>query len=455
MKHVLCITNGLSGMAHASFELARRLVADGQRVTYACPRDLGERARAEGIDYRQLPPMPLDPAPQLEPTGRGPIARLRHKAREWATRHDRRSAGVRALGMDAFRAMLQDTAPDLCLLDSELHEHIMTATVEGAPTALLSPWFCTRRRDGLPPIQSGTVPLDGVVGPKPAIAAEWRAFEKGRRRARRRTRRRYFGTDRRGVLLAYAREIGFPKDRICEDDGLPMFSYRDLPTLSMTAQEMELPHDPHPDLYYVGPMVAERRAENSEVSDRVAADCRAATAAGRPIVYCSVSTMPPLDASFVRRLVDAFRDRPDLVLVLGLGGARVEDLRTTGVDGPLPDNVHAYPWVPQLAVLQHAACAIHHAGIHSIHECIRHDVPMLIFPGRRFDQPGCAARLEHHGLATIARGPRPIQDAIDATIADRAMRSRVAAMRARFDRYASERVLEATVEGLSSPTPPS
>ena len=37
MAHVLCLTTGLTGILHASFEVVRRLEAWGHHVTYACP----------------------------------------------------------------------------------------------------------------------------------------------------------------------------------------------------------------------------------------------------------------------------------------------------------------------------------------------------------------------------------------------------------------------------------
>jgi len=84
-------------------------------------------------------------------------------------------------------------------------------------------------------------------------------------------------------------------------------------------------------------------------------------------------------------------------MILGLGG-----LLETNFLSSIPSNVHPFAWVPQLSVLEQADCSINHGGIHTINECIHFRVPMLIYSGKRYDQNGCAARIDFHGIGIAA-----------------------------------------------------
>jgi zeaxanthin glucosyltransferase len=100
--------------------------------------------------------------------------------------------------------------------------------------------------------------------------------------------------------------------------------------------------------------------------------------------------------------------------------------------GPLPPNVHAFDWIPQLEVLQAADCAVINAGT-SVYECILQDVPMVVYSLRFNDQNGTAARIGYHGLGIVGDKDRDdaakIREHLQRLLDDRAFRQRVASMR--------------------------
>jgi MGT family glycosyltransferase len=164
----------------------------------------------------------------------------------------------------------------------------------------------------------------------------------------------------------------------------------------------------------------------------------------RPLTYCSLGSYWS-DPEFLRMVLATFERRPDWDLVLGLGGqVSVADL------GPIPDNVLALDWAPQLEVLAEADCSINHGGITSINECITYEVPMIVYSPSLLDQDGCAARIAYHGLGVRADwktpDPSALERHIDRVLNDRQMRDRVRAMSQIYDRYQGDDVAVGVVE---------
>lgn len=399
MAHIICITTGLTGILHASFELVARLEAAGHEVTYACPHDVGEKVRAQGFQYEQLPEVTFSPAPEIEAGGglKGRITKVIHKIRN---AKQRQAAGIAALQMDKFRDFLDKQQPDLLLLDMELHDHILTAVAQQLPTVLVSQWFSTWERPGLPPIFRATVPNQGWRGTATAIQLDWLRVKLSQQISVFKGNLFSAFTDRRSILRAYAKSVGFPMELLETKYWPPPFTYHQLPVLSMTSWALEFPHDPRPAMYYVGPMVYPQRQDQQadpEVLQRIQNILKTKQESGKSLIYCSVSSMDEGDQFFLQKLVEAVGQRENWIMILGLGG-----LLETNFLSSIPSNVHPFAWVPQLSVLEQADCSINHGGIHTINECIHFRVPMLIYSGKRYDQNGCAARIDFHGIGIAA-----------------------------------------------------
>jgi MGT family glycosyltransferase len=100
-------------------------------------------------------------------------------------------------------------------------------------------------------------------------------------------------------------------------------------------------------------------------------------------------TMPYFTEQF-RATVDALADLP----------ARVLFTIGTEVDreplGPVPEHIRVERWVPQSAVMPHAAAMVGHGGAGSTRMALAAGVPSVVVPGFA-DQPRNAARVEELG----------------------------------------------------------
>ncbi|MEO1574478.1 MAG: glycosyltransferase, partial [Pseudomonadota bacterium] len=376
MSNIVCMTSGLRGLLNASFEVVSRLKRDGHRLTYACPHDVGELVRGQGIDYVQLPPTNFDPAPPP------PGGRFLKRFTRSATAESRREAGVRALGMDDFRSVIEDLAPDLVLVDTEMYEYIFTLQAMGVPVLGLSPFFAQWPGLGLPPLALSATPADtDAVSRHLALRAE--QIES--------VSRKYERTERRSVLLAYAESLGLDTKRLEQTGALMLFVDTQLPTLLLTARELDFPHAPPDNAHFVGPMVAMDRTDaDVDAGDRERLDGVLSQDRTGPLLYCPLSTMNTSQGDFAQRLVACVAERPEWTLVVA--GAR-------DLDDSAP-NVHAFGYLPQMRVLVHADLCITMAGMNTVHESLMAGVPMLAFP-MHYDQPGVASRLAHRGLAHV------------------------------------------------------
>lgn len=115
----------------------------------------------------------------------------------------------------------------------------------------------------------------------------------------------------------------------------------------------------------------------------------------RPVVYISLGSINTDDAPFYRMCAEAFSDSKYAVIMSIGTKFSPEEL------GTLPENVWAYPYVPQLQVLRRTSVFVTHAGFNSVNESLRYGVPMLAIP-RVNDQHMVAKRITALGLGLTA-----------------------------------------------------
>lgn len=448
MADILCMTSGLRGLLNASFELVARLQQAGHSITYACPHDVSDEVRAQGIRYRQLPAVDFSPAPQA-PRVNPDFLGIRSRLAEWLTAAGRRREGVQALGMTNFQSFLDDAQPDLVLVDSELYEHIFAVHDAGYSVALITPFFATWKAIGLPPLQSDIIPGQGFRGSRVGLEIEWLATRMQRWLQVRKTSVRSAFTERRAVLRRYAKEVSYPLISLEQYSWVTLFNDNRLPVLSLTAEELEFPHDHRPGLHYIGPMVAVSRRE-TRISDADAGRLQEIYAeksrSQRQLIYCWLTTMDDTDKAFLKRVIAAVSLRPEWLLVIGASGDAATNL------GELPAHIHRFDYVPQIEVLQNAELCITHGGVNTINECLTCAVPMLIYSTGSFDKHGCAARIACHGLGLRANINRDdaeeIARKIEKTLADEGIRNRVLDTRDRLERYREQRIAETVIDKL-------
>ena len=147
-------------------------------------------------------------------------------------------------------------------------------------------------------------------------------------------------------------------------------------------------------------------------------------------------------------MIEVFLRRGDWDLVLGLGGKTQSEALA-----PVPPNVVLLDWAPQMDVLKFADCAVTHGGITTINECIRSNVPVLVYSTKHVDQNGCAARVAFHRLGLMGDKDNDTMEQIGQNIerclSDPLIRESVARMQRVFSDYEESneavRLIEASI----------
>ncbi|MFC0436882.1 macrolide family glycosyltransferase [Kutzneria buriramensis] len=148
--------------------------------------------------------------------------------------------------------------------------------------------------------------------------------------------------------------------------------------------------------------------------------------AGSRLALVSLGTAYNNRPEFFRRCVDSFADT-DWHAVIALGG---------GLDpaalGPLPGNVQAHPFVPQLDVLKRADVFVSSAGMGSVMESLHAGVPVVAAP-QMPEQRANADRIVELGLGARLDDVDALARTVDAVTSDAGVRARVADMRRQID----------------------
>lgn len=94
----------------------------------------------------------------------------------------------------------------------------------------------------------------------------------------------------------------------------------------------------------------------------------------RPLVYVSMGTAFNQNQKVMETLLAAFGGRNEFFMITT---GRRFDLEAFG---PLPENIRLYHWLPQIAILKHAALFVSHGGLNSVHDGLYFGVPLLLCP---------------------------------------------------------------------------
>ncbi len=445
MAVLLLVTNGPAGMRFSTVELGRRLRAAGHEVTLLADRRIEAIARHHGLGFRAL-----DSGDATKP-GDGWM-------QGWKAREGRRQSILEASGARELPGHLDAVQPDLVLLDGEMQEHVIVAATSGVPLALTNTFCSIWRQPGSPPPHTDFLPGRGWRGSNLGMWFTWTAFL-ARKRIRERTRWfKQAGGDRVSVLRTLADELGFDFRRGADPgQWLVPRTYPAYPALSLHAKEFEFVTEPPDGVSYLGPMVLRERLDPPlDPVDRGRLDellrVHGQRGAGRPLVFAGFGSLFTVELPWVKKLFDAFRERPDWSLVVPVGDG--QSLPRALADA-LPDNIHVFRWLPQLDVLPHCDIAVVHGGINTIDECVLARLPMLVCNGRETDMPGNQARVVHHGLGLSADAtgdsPARILRALDRLRTEACFAKALGRQAERYEAYERDRVAEQVIEGLLRP----
>jgi len=144
----------------------------------------------------------------------------------------------------------------------------------------------------------------------------------------------------------------------------------------------------------------------------------------KPLVYVSLGTLHNDSLAFFKNCIEALKDS-DYEVIMSIGNTvKLEDL------GPLPDNIKAYPRVPQLHILKHANAFVTHGGMNSLNEGLYFGVPVIICP-QQFEQAFNGRRLQKMGIAKTLANSIPsankVREGVEAVINDPQMKKRTEA----------------------------
>lgn len=415
MKRILVSMLQEHGHLNPSFKVLRTLRARGWDVKYLGILDFEDHIRAQGFDF--VPFLPdvypkgfIQQTDQLDFLGARRAVTAQYEA---VTAH--------LLDPHGPREQISALAPDVLLHDINHVTMGYLAWQLGVPAVSMNVTLPQTKDGSVPPLRSGTIFDDSLKGTLRS-ELEWTRFLAKRRLIA-------AATTPLGMCPPYdlarraATRFGYPLDRLdCDTVYFPRLV--GTPELVLCPDGFDFPRPPMADRHYVESIDLER-TEASFPWERVDAS--------KPLVYVSMGSQrfqPKHVRRFIQTAIDALGARPEWQGIVTLGRhLALDEVRH-------PSNVVVVKSAPQLAVLKRARVMVTHGGLGSVKECILHGVPMVVFP-LAVDQPGNAARVEHHRLGRrgdIREVSQPsLLSMIDDVLGDAGYRTRLAAIQARFE----------------------
>jgi UDP:flavonoid glycosyltransferase YjiC (YdhE family) len=384
---------------HAALRLSRTLAERGNQVIYAVPAQWQDFIHRQGFETVVLEDVQ---GRALWQTSTGWLKTLTTSRRTALQRLDELCAAL---------AWIQSGGFNLVLLEVTLWHFAPLLRRLGIPYLAVNACLGGAENAEIPPIFSFLPPANPRLGLPTRLA--W-------------LRLRYFGAFNHryhGVLPSHPKERGW---RACLADAgaaarhffrtvaeplrMPVYyqllrltrqagarigwgdyGYRLVETeLVFGPQAVDFPRqNPPPSRRYAGASVDVQRGEDafdwSQLAPRL------------PLVYCAIGSHGGYwnqanRRRLVQAVVEAARSNPQWQFLLQAPAA--EDLASLQ---PLPHNILAAAWFPQLQALQRADLIVCHGGFGTLREALFYGVPLIIFP-LGVDQPGNAARVVYHRL---------------------------------------------------------
>lgn len=392
-KLVSIIVPPLGSHLNASMGVARSLKTFGFRVEYLGYAGLRHRVESEGFEFRLFEGLwPLS-SPETEIPRRPYFHPLATAKRIRTMRDWRRKLSPDLLQVEsALDAILNQARPDLVIFDPFRLAYQPLFRRRGIPSVVLSTKALAVADPSVPPPTSSLLPGPGKLTAALIRVAWLRLRLKSISRKLRQSILALFGAYCYDDLVAMAAKRGgvdIQTERVQRNLWYDL-CFKGVPEWVLWIPEMDLPRSrPAPDtVWYIGPCVDLQRLQ------RAAAVARSPKS--RYLVYVAMGSSLPFewtkDIQFLRKIIRAFKQLPELQIIVSTGDARVNALL-----GQIPANISIADFVPQLDTLRIADLVITHGGANTFRECVIHEVPMLVYP-REFDQFGIASRVVYLGV---------------------------------------------------------
>jgi zeaxanthin glucosyltransferase len=359
LKHYGIICPPVRGHLNPFLALARELQGRGHRVTVFQMLDLASSVLAEQVDFVPIgiSDHPVGSLPQsLADLGRlAGLSALRFTVRAVAKTTE-------MICRDAPQAVYTSRV-DMLLVDQTEPAGGSVAEHLCIPFVTVCNALALNREPDVPP----------PFSPWSYRNSAW---------ARMRNRLGYVVSDRMlapvwDVLADYRRHWKLPAHKSSED------SYSRLVQISQMPRQFDFPRKLLPSCFhYVGPLRSPERHKVEFPWERLD---------GRPLIYASLGTLQNQKTKLFNCFAEACEN---LDCQLVIAGCSPQSLR------PLPENVIAAAYVPQLELLQKASLALTHGGLNTVLDSLSCGVPMVVIP-ITYEQPGIAMRVAHIGAGTI------------------------------------------------------
>ncbi|MEQ3551114.1 macrolide family glycosyltransferase [Pseudonocardia nematodicida] len=378
-RHFTFVCMPAVGHVFPTLPLVAELVRRGHRVTYATGTALLDAVRSAGADAVEVPFVMPEHAP-APPPGEPPTQE------QLRTRLEVFAGSVESV-FPVLTAMLADDPPDAVCGDALIPVGALVARARELPYVTLRPTLATG---------GGFSMRDMLTPDDPMTRAMAEVFAHNGER-----------------IAAFAREHGL------EPVGF------DVPaalTLVFVPREFQIAGDTFDDSFaFLGHALGSRAHEQWHPPPLADPD--------GPLLLVSLGTTFNDRPEFFRTCVEAFDDGVWQV-VMSIGD-RVDPAAL----GPLPGNVVAAPYVPQIAVLRRARAFVTHSGMGSTLEALLLGVPQVGVPqmveqyvnAGRVDELGLGRRLDPATLDAPT-----LRAAVDAVAGDPAIRAAVEAFGARM-----------------------
>ena len=415
MKHLVIIPDSVTSKRLSAVEMARRLRDAGYRITFIGKG--GDYDEIDGFSYFRLD-LELDlkitdsPSSMKEP-------------------------------VHPLHVLLNEISPDLLVIDVEMHSYALAAIATKIPVVLFSVFFNMIKHRSMPPLHYDIVPGRGVAGSSIMIELAWMRFRLSKFISNKLQKIKRPGKDTLSRFENYAAMLGLRlMDHVDCYQWLIPFLYRRLPILVLNPIEIEFQFRPGQTISYVGPMINSDRAglpflsypdeTNHDLNNLL--DLHRRDPNGRCLIYCSFGCFfGGNDRQFWHTLVEAFENTSwDVIFAFG------NRLKSEAL-GNIPSNIHCLEFAPQMDILEVTDCAVIHAGMTTIYECILSETPMVVYPFKVNDQMGTAGRLIHHHIGVRGNrekdSPAEIRRHVERAMNDQMLKDNINRMKKQIESY--------------------
>jgi hypothetical protein len=442
VARLLSVTVGIKSHLYSHLALARQTHRMGHIPAIASPNaSIRSDVEHAGVEF-----IPLRPA-----DGTWRSAPYRGGMRGWLGGHDfvaeRRKAILSGVGLPQAAERF---GPDLTIIDSELHEHILVSYLSGCPTACIEFHLSTSRQRNVPILSQFYLPDDTLIS-RMRCNLGWQRMLAKRRFSRLLRKWTTFGLDKHSTMEALARRNGVRLHDLVDTGQWQHYAFPGIPCLRATVPQMDFASEaPRDNELFVGPLIlgAKQRRYGDDSLQRCAGflDSRPAK---EPVIILSLGSIIT-SRRVIRNAITAVKEKP-VSLVVSTGTARERTLTSS-----LPENVLAEPWLPLKELLPRAQAIISHGGVATIHEGIEAHAPLLIYSLGTLDMNGNAARVHAKGLGIAGSEDDSADDMwrhIERLLDDKHFRDNCKDMAGIFKRYSDSGVGNALATCLGEVPP--